>query len=281
MRFGERTRVGVPVRSWTKKTGDAPWGIAVLATGGSIGTITDTSSYTLLTYTGDGTFTVTSPGIFECLLIGAGGASGGNNGFGGEATGAGGGGSVFITTLYLPVGTYTVDVGGAGSAGAGGEDNPNLQNGNQSSIYNSTSPTFYALAEGGGGGASAWYNNERQPLNVGGASYRNGNNETPAGSNSQSPLCFNGGGASDPGDFSGGGAGAGGSASGSTAGIGRTTSFTGTSKTYGVGGGGGTTSAAGATNSELGSGGGGRQAGTTGNGTNGQGGAVYIRFRSN
>ena len=254
-----------------------------VATGGSSSTITDGGfSWTLLSFTTDGTLTVSAPGIFECLLIGGGGGSGHNDVGATESTGGGGGGSVHITSLYLAAGTYTVDVG-AGGAGSVGGTSP-LANGSQSSIYNSTTTTSLALAEGGSGGADSWAAPQTGPLNIGGGSWRSGYSPT-ASVSSQSPLCFAGGAAfSSSGNGAGGGAGAAGNGSAGTAtaggagGAGRSTTFTGASVTYGSGGAGGG-NAAGATGSAIGGGGGGRQNGTTGNGTAGNAGAVYVRFR--
>ena len=279
MRFGERVRVGVPVRSWTRKTGDAPWGIAVLATGGSSNTITDGSSYTLLSYTGDGTFTVTSAGIFECLLVAGGGAAGNNLG-NNEPTGGGGGGSALITRLFLPAGTYTAKVGAGAAANTGQE--PQNRAGGASAIYNSASaPTFYAIAEGGQGGGSAWGASVAGPMNIGGNSYRDGYGNLTAIA-STSPICFNGG-QGTVGADAGGGAGAGGSASNQTAGVGRSSTFTGgAAVTYGSGGSGGQNNGThGVTGSAIGGGGGGRGRSTVQNGPAGNGGAVYIRFGAN
>jgi hypothetical protein len=253
-----------------------------VATGGSSSPISDDGfSWTLLSFTTDGTLTVSTPGIFDCLLIGGGGGSGRNNG-GAESTGGGAGGSVHITSLYLPAGTYTVDVGAGGAGGT--DENSILSNGSQSSIYNSTTTTSLALAEGGGGGAGAWGAAQTGPINIGGSSWRTGYAPSAAVA-SQSVLCFTGGAAfSSSGNGAGGGSGAAGnggngtSTDGGAGGAGRTTTFTGSSVTYGSGGSGGGNSA-GTAGSAIGGGAGGRQNGTTGNGSAGNAGAVYVRFR--
>jgi hypothetical protein len=256
-----------------------------IATGGTPGPITDDGfSWTLLSFITDGTLTVSTAGIFDCLLIGAGGGSGINDADGGagESTGGGAGGSVHITSLYLPAGTYTVDVGASGAGGTDG--NSILSNGSQSSIYNSTTTTSLALAEGGGGGAGNWNAAQTGPINIGGSSWRTGYAPSAAVA-SQSVLCFTGGEAfSSAGNGAGGGAGAAGnggngtSTDGGAGGAGRTTTFTGSSVTYGSGGSGGGNSA-GTAGSAIGGGAGGRQNGTTGNGSAGNAGAVYVRFR--
>ena len=254
-----------------------------IATGGSSSGISDGGfSWTLLSFTTDGTLTVSTAGIFDCLLIGGGGGSGWNTGGQTESTGGGAGASVHITSLYLPAGTYTVDVGAGGPGGTSAESIPS--NGKQSSIYNSTTTTSLALAEGGGGGAGAWGIAQAGPINIGGSSWRSG---TLAGGAiaSQSALCFTGGAAfSTAGNGAGGGSGAAGngaigtSTAGGAGGAGRSTTFTGSSVTYGSGGSGGG-NAAGTAGSAIGGGAGGRQNGTTGNGSAGNAGAVYVRFR--
>lgn len=263
-----------------------------LATGGSSSTITDGGfSWTLLSFTTDGTLTVSTAGRFECLLIGGGGGSGHNNAGGGsgESTGGGAGGSVLLTTLFLPVGSYTIDVGSGGAGSTGGDLIPLTCAGLPSSIYDATGATtlYYAQAMGGAGGAAAWGNQiAGQQVNVGGASWRSGSGAGGVVA-SASPLCFSGGGAfSSSGNGAGGGAGAAGnggtgtSTTGGAGGAGRSTTFTGASVTYGSGGSGGGNSA-GTTGSAIGGGGGGRQNGTTGNGTAGNAGAIYVRFRAN
>jgi len=86
-----------------------------VATGGSSSSITISGvNYTLLTYLSDANLVVTSPGIFDVLLVGAGGGStgGGENG---SVSGGGGAGQVVgindLTSLYLAAGTYAVDIG--------------------------------------------------------------------------------------------------------------------------------------------------------------------------
>ena len=84
------------------------------ATGGSSSSITVGGiNYTLLTFTSDGTLTVTKSGLFDVLLIGGGGSAYyiGNGGF---AHGGGGGGGVLQTTVYLSA-NQTVDIGAGGA----------------------------------------------------------------------------------------------------------------------------------------------------------------------
>jgi hypothetical protein len=102
------------------------------------GTITMDGGYTIHTFTNSGTFTITSPGVIEVLLVGGGGGGGGGLGGGG-----GGGGAISMPAMALTNGAYSIVVG-AGGAGGG----PGQANGNNGSA----STSFSALAAGGGGG---------------------------------------------------------------------------------------------------------------------------------
>jgi len=97
------------------------------ASGGSSSAITVSGqSYTLLTFTSDGTLTVNRSGLFDLLLVGGGGGGAGRGGASDAGGGGGGGGGIFQDSVYLAAGSYTVDVGaggagtGAGSQGGGG-----------------------------------------------------------------------------------------------------------------------------------------------------------------
>jgi hypothetical protein len=111
-RYAQRTQTGSPsLSSWGQKvsSGGIIYGIA---TGGTSSSITDgAASYTLLSFTSDGTLTVTKEGTFEFLMVGGGGPPGTN--FIGRtyADSGGAGGEVRTFNMILPVGTYNVDVG--------------------------------------------------------------------------------------------------------------------------------------------------------------------------
>jgi len=247
-----------------------------VATGGSSSSITPGGvTYTLLSFTTDGTLTVSQAGLFDVMCVGGGGGSVGTQYYGGEASGGGGGGSVLITQLYLGTGTYTADVGAGGAGVGAGRGNE----GAISILYDTKQANVCAMAFGGGGGSGAWHG-DALPVagNTGGASWRSGYGGTNAVA-SLSPLGYSGGN-SDGNTYAGGGGGAGGDASGSTAGVGRTTSFTGASLTLGIGGGGGTSSAHGntATTANSGNGANGRQIGSNTTANNGIAGAIYVRF---
>ena len=274
MRYGERTRSGTSISGWTKRS--AAGNAYGVATGGSSSSITDNSvAYTLLSFTTDGTLTVSKAGLFDVLCVGGGGGSVSTIPYG-EASGGGGGGSVLISTLYFAAGTYIADVGAGGAAvneGRAGDGSPSV-------LYDTKQANNITMAFGGGGGSGGWYYAAIAVAgNVGGSSYRSGYGAVAAVA-STSPLGYSGGN-SNGSTFSGGGGGAGGDASGSTAGVGRTTTFTGTSLTLGVGGGGGTSSAHGgtATTANSGNGGNGRQISSNAAGNNGINGAIYVRFR--
>ena len=105
------------------------------------GTVTNFGGYKIHTFTATATLTVTSPGIFEYLIIGGGGAGG---------AGGGGAGGVLQGTIFLPNNTYAIQVGGAGakvSSGARGQA-PKGGDCTQSSA-------FGLISYGGGGGSQA------------------------------------------------------------------------------------------------------------------------------
>jgi len=107
-------------------------GGGVAATGG---TKTTSGLYTIHTFTGSGTFTVTSGGDVDALIIAGGGGGGSNiNGGGG---GGGAGGMLEPSEHAVTVQDYTITVGAGGVANAVGND--------------STFDTF--TSDGGGKGA--------------------------------------------------------------------------------------------------------------------------------
>ena len=106
------------------------------ATGGN--TIIDIGGYRVHTFTNSGTFTVTSGGLVEVLLVAGGGGAG-------AGTGGGGAGGVLLVSTNLSNGSVSVTIG-AGGAGAGRFTNGS--NGDPSAFG-------YFTAAGGGGGASA------------------------------------------------------------------------------------------------------------------------------
>ena len=283
------------------------------ATGGT----TDSSTrpgYIVHTFTGDGTFTVTSgSGTAEYLLVAGGGGGGKNNfpdGAGRYGCGGGGGGLVYVDSWTLTPGPYAVSVGDGGGVLAGGSF-PSTANeypgrfGGTSSIASAPIPSV-----GGGGGGPGHYGPEATGIDdrPGGVSMGGGGNKTIRPSSDYGPGAYTGdpGGTTDsnspsdgwgneggpnaqapsPGWGSAGGGGAGNvgsdgnSSNGGGGGAGLTYGISGTPTVYAGGGGGGP-------NGPGGSGGGGsgaRTNGAAGSGTanrgGGGGGNTYTRGNS-
>ena len=106
------------------------------------GTYTDGYDYKYLTFTADGTLTVTRGGYADVLLVGGGGAGGSR--FGG---GGGGGGVLYIQNAYLPAGSLDVTVGAGGLGYSANQDAGFSGRGGQPSIL----WKYYAVGGGGGG----------------------------------------------------------------------------------------------------------------------------------
>ena len=110
------------------------------------GTKTTSGSKTIHTFTGNGTFTVTSNSAnVRALIVGGGGAGGGQGG--NDGSGGGGGGLVrFVTAIPVSPspGSYPIVIGAGG--GATGSNTLGVD-GSSSSAFGNTSP-------GGGGGGS-------------------------------------------------------------------------------------------------------------------------------
>lgn len=107
------------------------------ATGGTQST---NGSYTVHTFTSDGTFEVTEQIDANFLIVAGGGAGGTSDGY---AAGGGGAGGVIETSSILSPGTYTISVGNGGVLPA----NPTAPaNGENSSAFG-----FTAIGGGGGG----------------------------------------------------------------------------------------------------------------------------------
>ena len=240
------------------------------------GTYTDSFDYKYISFTSDGTLTVTRGGYADILVVGGGGAGGQWYGGGGGA-----GGMLYIENAYLPAGSLDVVVGAGGSTPTGYRSVG--QNGEASRLWQ-------YIAPGGGGGG---YNNNASSGNTspglnggsgGGGSNTSlafglgivglGNNGGPGGSDGSG-----GGGAGEPGDTDGFGYG----------GDGLSNSITGSAVIYAGGGAGGASGAngvgggagggagrnEGVSTPNLGGGGGG--GGTTGDGGSG---IVIVRVKT-
>ena len=257
------------------------------ATGGSSSSITVSGkSYTLLTFTTDGTLTVSKAGLFDFCLVGGGGAGAGTNLT--RGSGGGGGGQVIgqtaLVTLYLAAGSYTVDVG-AGGAG--------VINGNGTSGSPSEIETLISAC----GGMTSTTGVPVMRVNAS----TGGSRDSFAAYNTDGSVNVNNGGGSVDAAAGGGGgaAGAGGAGSGTTGGAGGngldiSGFITGATYYAGAGGGGGAQTTGGAAGNggvagkTSGTGNAGVNYGAAGGGTYGAGttggagaaGVVYVRFQS-
>ena len=89
------------------------------ATGGTLTTPTDGGyTWNLLSFTGDGTLTVTKEGLFEFFILSAGGGLG--RASSNLSGGAGAGGGILTGTVYLTATTYAITVGAGGAANSNG-----------------------------------------------------------------------------------------------------------------------------------------------------------------
>lgn len=127
----------------------------VSATGG---TVTTVGNYKIHTFTGNGTFTVTSGGNIQYLAVGGGGA-GGTGYYGG----GGGAGGVNTGTQSFDGTTYTITVGSGGV----GTSNQGNRGGNGANTTIAASGFTTLIGYGGGGGGSR--NNDAAGGNAGGA----------------------------------------------------------------------------------------------------------------
>jgi hypothetical protein len=245
----------------------------IVATGG---TVTEVGGYRIHTFTSSGTFTITSGGSVEYLVV-AGGGGGGQ----GYQAGGGGAGGFRTGSLAVPAGSITVTVGagGAGGPGSGGSTTSKGSNGFDS--------VFSTITSIGGGGAGSYWNGTNTGGLSGGSGGGAGNNlgtEDPGGTGT-SGQGYAGGSAPDyasPYSGGGGGGASGVGSNGGGAGVyghggpGINSSISGASVGYAGGGGAGTYDS-GITTASYGGGAGGRSgvslpvAGTTNTGGGGGG----------
>lgn len=226
-------------------------------------TVTTVGSDTVLTFTGNGTFTVTNAlGLNARVLVVGGGGGGGGYAHGG----GGGGGQVIDTRTVLPSGTISITVGSGGAGGAG-----NYQvgvTGNSSNLG-----SIFAL---GGGGGGSWDDNSSQAKFGRTGASTGGNSGYETSRRSFYPLAgFVGGLGATYGGGGGGGAGGAGVTSGTASnggagGDGLASDITGSSIFYGAGGGGGAWNGLGGAGGSSGRGGTGGSASPAANPTAGQ-----------
>jgi len=184
----------------------------------STGTYTDGGfSYKYVTFTGNGTLTVTKAGFADVLVIGGGGAGGASNGGGGGA-----GGYLSASNVYLPAGSETVVVGAGGVS-----QSPSAAPGNNGVA--SRIGNYYAVG-GGGGGFNTGGGHLSIGLNGGSGGGGGGGIAGGSGTSGQGNA---GNGTTNPN----GGGGAGAASTGTAGGAGLASSITGTSVTRAGGGG--------------------------------------------
>ena len=280
--------------------GGAVYGVA---TGGTSSSITVGGiNYTLLTFTSDGTLTVTKAGAFDVLMFGGGAGGGGAN-----ATGSGGGGGAggyAQGTFYFDT-NQSIDVG----AGSAGGVSTFATRGSMSSLTSSARSFCVAGGGGGNGGIGSSANQTELVGGCGGGGggtsvdiyYFGGASVAPTvqgfagaqGNTGNFTAGSGGGGVTAVGvAFSGANGGAGGAGydvsafisgsalfKGGGGGGGATTAGTGGAGGSSVGGAGGTTSTNGSAAAANTASGGGGVGYRTGNGGAGGSGIVYVRFK--
>jgi len=119
-RYAQRSLIGQPaLANWGKA---AAGGIGVvqgygIATGGTSSSITVSGqTYTLLQFTSDSNLVVTTAGLMDFLIFGAGGSGGSGGGNTSRGGGGGGSGGFYTATLYVTAATYAVTIGVGGVA---------------------------------------------------------------------------------------------------------------------------------------------------------------------
>ena len=119
----------------------------VIATGGTETFVYDSngSYYKILTFTSNGTMTVTAAGYCDILIVGGGGGGGSLGG------GGGAGGLIYRTGLKLVLENLTITIGNGGAGGAGGAgSNPGVI-GQDTTVVGATLGTLRAYGGGFGG----------------------------------------------------------------------------------------------------------------------------------
>ena len=219
------------------------------------GNVTTSGSYTIHTFTSSGTLEVSNAaksGV-DYLLV-AGGGGGGST----RAAGGGGGGMTVTTGATIPVGTYTITVGGAG-AGA-------VTNGNgNTSGSDGGSSSFGSIASvvGGGGGGGQGQPGRSGGSGGGGSDGQNGASGTSGQGNSGGNSTGSCGGGGGGGKGGAGGQGNDATDSGGSGGAAGASNYSGSTVNYSGGGGGGSRD-----NGPYGNGGGGGAGNGGQNGSN-------------
>lgn len=186
-------------------------------------TVTTVDGKTCVQFTGSGTITIDKAGLANVMVVSGGGGGGG--GFVNFCNGGGGGsGSYVEQQIYLPVGTWTIQVGGGGNAQPGNTSTPTPGRG--------TPSWFQNLISGIGGGNGGFAPNNGT-LSYGGTGGGGGGGNSNQGTGAAGGAGF----AGLAGSLAGGGSST--AASTNTAGSGTASSITGASVTRAAGGGAG------------------------------------------
>lgn len=188
------------------------------------------SKYTIESFTTTGTTTWRPPkNVYQVEYLVVGGGGGGGTGY--DNAGGGGGAGGMVRTGVVPVnrnGWYSITVGAGGAGGPDTRTNTGGSAGSSSSFTDQNSGTFDAITSLGGGGGQ-------------GSRSNTGSGEAAQVGITTAPTGGDGNGGGTDGGGGGGATGAGGAGGGSpgAGGAGFTSSITGSSVTYGVGGAGG------------------------------------------
>ena len=188
------------------------------------------SKYTIETFTTTGTTTWRPPkNVNEVEYLVVGGGGGGGNGY--DNAGGGGGAGGMVRAGVVPVnrnGWYSITVGSGGTGGADTRTNNNGTSGSNSSFTDQNQGTFDDITSLGGGYGK-------------GSRTNSGTGEAAQVGITTAPTGGDGNGGGTDGGGGGGATGAGGAGGGSpgAGGAGFTSTITGSSVTYGVGGAGG------------------------------------------
>ena len=129
------------VASGNVTVGGVVHGYTKISASGGTESTTNAPGYTTHTFTSDGTFTVTTPGLVEYFVVAGGGGAPGR-----DIGGGGGGGGVKTGTLLIPAGTHSITVGAGGQGKYDMAPDVSGMKGGNSSIG-----TFVESIGGGGG----------------------------------------------------------------------------------------------------------------------------------
>ena len=129
------------VTSGNVEVGGTIHGYTKISASGGTESTTNAPGHKTHTFTSDGTFTVTTPGLVEYLVVAGGGGAPGR-----DIGGGGGGGGVKTGTLLIPAGTYMITVGAGGQGKYDMASDLSGMKGGNSSIG-----TFVESIGGGGG----------------------------------------------------------------------------------------------------------------------------------